>query len=286
MKAPRIIVACVLLFVALCGSAAARKDDSTISADGVPIQYTVEGKGEPALVFIHCWCCDRSYWKDQVPFFAKKYTVVTIDLAGHGESGLGRSEWTVESFARDVAAVVDTLRLERTILVGHSMGGSVALEAARALGERVIGIVGVDNFQDLSQKLAAEQRAQFLSQFERDFPAMTESFVRGMFPAGADSELVAAVAADMACAPPAVGVGAMRGLLAYDPAPALAAISSPIRNINSDRWPTNVEGNRSLCHDYDAKIMAGYGHFLHMENPARFNELLQETIDGILKKKE
>src|SRR5690348_10214559 len=55
-----------------------------IAPDGIHVQYRVYGKGEPALVFIHGWSCDSNYWREQVPEFAKKYTVVTVDLAGHG----------------------------------------------------------------------------------------------------------------------------------------------------------------------------------------------------------
>lgn len=282
MRTLRSILSAVLLLAFLCGCAvAAPKIASVPSADGVPIRYEVDGAGGPALVFIHCWCCDRSYWKNQVAFFAKKRTVVTLDLAGHGESGLGRADWTIEAFARDVVAVVEALRLKRVILVGHSMGGSVALEAARLLPGRVAGVVGVDNFQDLGQKLPPEQCEQFLAQFKGDFRGMTDRFVRGMFPAGADSALVAAVAADMAGAPAEVGIGAMASVLAYDPAAALAEIAAPIRNINADRWPTNVAGNRSLHADYDATIMPGRGHFPHLEDPAGFNEILEEIIKGL-----
>ena len=59
--------------------------DSAISADGNAIHYQVQGQGKPALIFIHGWCCDRSYWDAQLPYFAKKYKVVAIDLAGHAQ---------------------------------------------------------------------------------------------------------------------------------------------------------------------------------------------------------
>ena len=60
------------------------------SSDGVPIHYSVAGKGEPALVFIHCWGCNRNFWENQVAEFSKTNRVVTIDMPGHGESGSGR----------------------------------------------------------------------------------------------------------------------------------------------------------------------------------------------------
>src|SRR5207249_632714 len=116
--------------------------------DGIRIVYEVQGEGRPgtpALVFIHGWSCDRSYWKGQLEPFSQRFKVVAIDLAGHGESGLGRDAWTIAAFGGDVAAVVQKLGLERVILIGHSMGGHVTAEAARRLPGRVAGLVWVDN---------------------------------------------------------------------------------------------------------------------------------------------
>lgn len=280
------ILALALANLVACGACTGAPVEGTVaSADGQEIRYAVEGTGDPAILFIHCWCCDRSYWKDQIPYFAGKYRVVTLDLAGHGASGTGRAEWSIPAFAADVAAVAMKLDLGRVILVGHSMGGAVALEAARLLPGRAIGIVGVDNFQDFSMKIPPEQQARFLAAFQSGFAPTVEGFVRGMFPAGADSTLVAAIASDMAECPPEVGIGAMKSNLAYDPAPALAQLAIPIRNVNSDKWPTNVEGNKKLVKDYDAVIMPGYGHFLHREAPAAFNPVLDRVISEIAAKR-
>ena len=80
------------------------------------------GSGSPTLLFIHGWNCDRRYWSDQLAYFAEQHQVVAIDLAGHGESGLQRTEWTIGQFGADVASVADQLVLDDVILVGHSMG--------------------------------------------------------------------------------------------------------------------------------------------------------------------
>jgi pimeloyl-ACP methyl ester carboxylesterase len=265
--------------------AALAKDAAVKSADGIPIRYSVQGKGAPAIVFVHCWCCDRSYWKDQIPYFEKKHTVVAIDLAGHGESGLGRAEWTIEAFAADVVSVVKALDLKKVILVGHSMGGPVSLEAARLMSDRVIGVIGVDTFQDFGETIPEEQQKQWLASFQASFSKVTDKFVRSMFAAGADTALVERIAADMASAPPEVGIGAMKNMLPYDPAPAVREIKVPIRGINSDKWPTNVAGNKKLAPSYDVKFMPGRGHFVQLEDPATFNKLLEETITGIVKGK-
>ncbi len=70
------------------------------SADGVRVAYEVRGTGTPALVFIHGWSCDRSYWAGQLETFSREFQVVAIDLAGHGESGFGRQPWTIGAFQR------------------------------------------------------------------------------------------------------------------------------------------------------------------------------------------
>ena len=269
------ILTAIFLTVVLCGAAAAQTGTAgeIVSADGTSIRYSVEGGGEPALVFIHGWSCDGGYWKYQVPYFSEKYTVVTVDLAGHGESGIGRNTWSTEGFGADVAAVVDELGLEKTILIGHSMGGPVALEAARRLGGRVIGIIGVDTFQKLGVKVPAEIAESFVKPFETDFSGHTRNFVRGMFPPGADSALVAWVAADMSSAPPAVGIEAMKANLAYDPAPALKEIDAPIYGINGSLFPVDIETGRRYA-EFDVRIMEGLGHFPMLEDPDGFNEIL------------
>ncbi len=265
--------------------AAFAKDTIVKSADGIPLSCTVQGKGEPAIVFVHCWCCDKGYWKDQIPYFAKKHTVVAIDLAGHGDSGLGRAEYTVASFAADVAAVVEALNLKKVVLVGHSMGGPVSLEAARLLPKRVIGVIGVDTFQDFGETIPKEQQKQWLAAFQANFPGTTDQFVRSLFAAGADTALVDRIAADVASAPPEVGIGAMKDMLGYDPKPAAGALTVPIRAVNADKWPTNVEGNKKIAPSFTMKLMPGRGHFVQIEDPATFNKLLDETIAEIAKGK-
>ena len=86
------------------------------ASDGVPIHYSVTGKGEPALVFIHCGGCNRNVWENQVAEFSKTNRVVTIDLPGHGESGLERKKWSIEGYGDDVKTVVTKLKLKRVVL--------------------------------------------------------------------------------------------------------------------------------------------------------------------------
>jgi pimeloyl-ACP methyl ester carboxylesterase len=159
------------------------------STDGLPIQYEVQGSGTPALVFVHGWCCDRHVWDRKVGHFAPHYTVVRLDLAGHGASGRTRTRWTMEAFGQDVAAVVEQLGLEQVVLIGHSMGGAVIVEAARRLPATVIGLVGAETWHDLGHALTPEQIAGFLAPFRADFAEATRTFARSMFVPASDVTL-------------------------------------------------------------------------------------------------
>ena len=138
-------------------------EQTAMAPDDVKIAFTTEGIGEPAVVFVHGWSCDRSYWRNQMSLFAEQYQVVAIDLAGHGTSGVERDDWTVEAFGGDVAAVVKKLGLEKVVLVGHSMGGPVNIEAARLIPDRVVGLIGADTYHDLEETVPEAQRDQFLA---------------------------------------------------------------------------------------------------------------------------
>ena len=106
---------------------AAGKAEVVNAPDGVPIHYSVQGKGDTALVFVHCWGCDRTYWDNVVRRICEKLSRRAIDLPGHGQSGLGRKSWSIESFSEDVKTVVTKLDLKRVVLIGSSMGGPISL---------------------------------------------------------------------------------------------------------------------------------------------------------------
>ncbi len=261
-------------------SAQTQRDARVDSFDAVPIAYSTEGAGAGAVLFIHAWSCDRSYWEAQVDDLARDYRVVTVDLAGHGDSGSGRTAWTVEAFGRDVEAVVRDLDLSSVILVGHSMGGPVALEAARRLPGRVVGVIGVDTLHDVERRFSDEEWA-ILDALERNFAPTCDGFVRGMFLASADPELVKEVAGDMCSAPPEVAIAVLRGLRDYDAAASLDAAGVPLRCINGTTFSTNVEANRRHARDFEVYTIDGTGHFPMLEKPDEFNRLLRQAIEEL-----
>ncbi len=252
----------------------------TISPDGIPLCYEAYGAGMPTLVFVHGWSCDRSYWSRQLEHFARRNQVVALDLAGHGESGLGRKSWTISAFGRDVFAVAEKLDLEDAVLIGHSMGGDVVFEAAALMPDRVRGLVWVDRYRTLGKPLSGEEVEKFMAAFRTDFVEHTREYVRESFAFGSDHALVDWVAADMSAAPREIALWALENTITFqhEILKGLRDLKAPIVTINRDYPPTDVE----TLQRYGIKVllMSGVGHFLMMEDPATFNRLLEDVIEG------
>jgi pimeloyl-ACP methyl ester carboxylesterase len=251
------------------------------AADGLTLAYEEHGAGEPALVFVHGWCCDRGFWREQAAEFAERHRVVLVDLGGHGESGAERADWSLPVLGGDVAAVADALGLERMILIGHSMGGPVALEAARALAPRVLGVIGVDTLHDAEFRYPPGMLDQVAASFERDFRGTMEASLVTLFPAGTDPALVDWVL-ERACATDrAAALALLRGFEGYELTPTLSAVRFPVRCINAAPRPgglaTASDVNRRYA-DFDAVLMAGVGHYPMLERPGEFNQHLRSLI--------
>jgi pimeloyl-ACP methyl ester carboxylesterase len=254
--------------------------DDAISPDGIRIRFDVDGSGPRAIVFVHGWSCDRTYWAPQMRAFADRFRVVAVDLAGHGESGVGRSSWSMPAFGGDVVAVVEKLALADVVLVGHSMGGDVIVEAALRLGDRVSGLVWVDVYDSLGKAMSPEEIETFAAPFRRDFMTTTRDFVRTLFRPGSDPDLVEWVAADMSAAPADIAINAI-GYAVGNRGPILdrlAKLAAPVVSINPDHRPTDVES--MARHGVRTVIMDGVAHFPMLEDPDRFNRILDEILEG------
>lgn len=282
-----LIIPALLLFFSCAG--ANEEPRNTISSDGTVIAYTVYSKGEPTLVFVHGWSCDSRYWRMQVAQFSKKYSVVTLDLAGHGHSGFKRKEYTMQAYAQDIKAVVEALGCRRVILIGHSMAGEIVCEAALLMPERVIGIIGVDTLQNVEYTLDSAILDKEIKGLQDDFSAKMSSSFREMISPSMPRALADWIVNDVCQAPPEVAISTFREVMGLyisgrvkEP---FHRLKIPVRCINADLWPTDVEANRRHMASFEVRIMKGAGHFLMLERPAEFNRLLEETIQEILHRK-
>jgi pimeloyl-ACP methyl ester carboxylesterase len=278
----RLLIRNCLLVFALSVAGTLHAADRASPVAGGHISYEVHGAGPP-LVFVHGWSCDRTYWREQVGEFAKRHRVVAIDLAGHGESRVERNDWTMSSFGADVATVIEALDLDDAVLVGHSMGGDVVVEAARRLPGRVSALVWVDVYKELGEKREFDVAA-FAAPFEADFAGTTREFVRKMFAAGTPISLVDRISEDMASAPRDVALPAMRSAVAHLPQVliALPALKLPVIAINP-AVPASDEASLAR-HGVRLVTVTDTGHFPMLERPREFNRRLAEALETLSQK--
>lgn len=258
--------------------AEALKVGKTRSADKVEILYVSQGSGDTAVIFIHGGFADRSFWKNQMKPFAAKYRVIALDLAGHGESGKNREKWNLTNFAEDVRAVMVKEKIQRAVLVGNSLGGPVALETARLVPDKVLGIVGVDTFQDVTVMPPPEHFRQQARAFRSDFTGSIKETVSSVFHKDADPELRAQVEKRMLKGSARVAAELMESFADYDLTGAAKKLTHPLRCINGDLYPTRVEKNRGVLPDFDAVILPKTGHFPMLEQPELFNSHLEKIL--------
>jgi pimeloyl-ACP methyl ester carboxylesterase len=249
--------------------------------DGVTIVYSASGAGEPALLFIHGGLADRTFWDGQHQAFAGRHRVISPDLAGHGESGTNRTKWGIPEFGGDVRAVVDQENPEHVVLIGNSLGGPVAIEAALLLPGRAAAVIGVDTFQSLDYRMDPEEARQRAEYFRVDYAGGLKGMVDALFHRDADPAIRADSERRMARTSPETAYRMFLSFSGYDVAAAARRLQVPLRALNGDLFPTDFDGIRRIKPDFDAVVMTHMGHYPMLERPEEFNRLLARVIAGI-----
>lgn len=127
-----------------------KRVDGVVSKDGTPLYVDVCGGSGPTVFFVHGWTCNGTIWRYQKAHFCDKYRVVTLDLRGHGRSGMPESmDYSTDRLAEDLKAVIDAINPEEFAIVGHSLGGFTTFKWHEHYGEqyreRLKGLVIVDS---------------------------------------------------------------------------------------------------------------------------------------------
>lgn len=250
---------------------------STISGDGQRIVYEVHGEVGPSVVLIHGGSCDRSYWSQQIEALAEQYRVVAVDLLAHGESTGAREHWSIGALANDVLSVIAAEGCSNPVVVGHSMGGVVAIEVGNRLGERTAGIVVTDILHD--PDLASVPIPSLPAEEGAYRAALSAGLARGMFSPKMKSPFQDQIIASMVTHPREIAFGLRAAFNQYDARQALkSAAVLPLMMIQSDLRPTQAQSIRRLHPSARIFVFKASGHFLMLERPRQFNVLLQAEL--------
>ena len=254
--------------------------ENIISDDGVMINYYIKGTDKKALVFVHGYSCSSEYWWPQLEYFSKDHTVIAIDIAGHGKSGLNRQEYSMDAFGNDVTSVIEHLDLEEVVLIGHSMGGPVVVKAAKNLGPKTRLIVGVDTFHDLSTEgIGGFARTAVNTMFKLFYESMTEDSIDDFFIDKTDEDLARWIRNDALKSPKHISQGTLDALLTMNYPESLRELSIPIVALNARTFrETKLDSNMNTYKNLQIEFMEDVGHFIMLERPVEFNNWLETKI--------
>lgn len=251
-----------------------------LERDGVKLFYEDAGAGDPPMVFVHGWTCNHTYFQPQAAHFKATHRVVSVDLRGHGMSDQPDDGYTMAGFADDVAWVCAELGLDHPVVVGHSMGGVIALELAARHPDLPRAVVMVDPAPIVVGPELAPLLAGLVESFQGpDHLAARRGLIEGMLFIDDDDPVVKArVTDEMLAAPQAVAYACFAGIAAWDGPAALRGARCPVLNIGAAAPINDGHAMAELCPTLVNGQTVGAGHFNQLLVPDQVNAMIEQFL--------
>lgn len=231
-----------------------------------------EGSGGVPVVFIHSFAGDTTHWAAQLDHLRETRRAIALDLRGHGQSAPpAEGDYSIAGLAADLAAVIDALELERFVLVGHSMGGPVAISYAADHPAQVAGLVLVASAAKSPPEMANEIIASLEQDFTKVYAEYAETLLTGAQPDVAIKVRTAWLAVDQDTA-----MANIKVLFAQDPLPGLMQYPGPVLAITTTNGdtPMDLHNQAGLPH----ALVADTSHWPQMDQPDEFNRVLDAFL--------
>jgi 3-oxoadipate enol-lactonase len=255
-------------------------DTNTVKLNAVEVAYTDHGIGVP-IIFLHAFPLNRTMWMGQIDALLDegRFRLVAPDWRGFGESKLTNAVSTMEDFAADLAALMDTLGMQQAILCGLSMGGYAAFAFLRAYRQRVAGLILADTKPDADDdegKANCEKVAQLAESQGSDaiadlqIPRLLSDYTRQQHP-----EVENRVRQMIATATPRGIAAAARGMaLRADSSDLLSTIACPTLVVVGEQdaltLPTVARAYAEKIPNARLTIIPHAGHLSNLEQPEAF----------------
>ena len=227
------------------------------------------------VVLVHSLAGTTQHWSEQLRHLRQTRRAVAFDLRGHGQSDAPKNDdYTIAGMAADIAAAVDSLRLDRFVLVGHSMGGGAALVYAGSHPDRVRGLMLIDPIGDGKQIPAAEAQG-FIAGLESDYDNASQAYWASI--AGPDSATRERLLRDLKRTPKETVIRVLREVMKFDPDPALARYHGPKLSVVTPHNDMPFSLHR-LGQGFPRQLVEGTGHWIQLDKPEAVNRLLDEFL--------
>jgi 3-oxoadipate enol-lactonase len=262
---------------------------SVIRVRNVDMAYEEIGHGQ-AVVLLHGFPFNRTMWREQAEVLSKKYRVIIPDLRAHGESSVGDESARIDDMARDVAALLDHLNVDRTIIGGLSMGGYVSLAFYRLFPLRVRVLVLADTRPQADTEEGKRNREQMAEKVLKEgMEALANAQLSKLLaPATLKDkpEVVQKVRDMIMTTKPEGAAAALKGLaLRQDHTSFLPNILPPTLIIVGREDAITPVSDAELMHreirGSRLEIIEGAGHVSNLEQPTEFNRAIVDFLTGL-----
>jgi len=261
-----------------------------VNLDNFEMAYSEAGSGTP-LLFIHGFPLSKSIWQPQLEALNTSFHVITPDLRGHGDSEAVPGPYSMELLAGDLNALLDHLGINQPVVVcGHSMGGYITFEFFRQYQQRVAGLIltATRSADDPPEGKANRDKAAQNVLQDGVSPVVEGMLPKIMSPAtfDTDPELVESVKGIMMGTSIEGTVGALMAMKDRpDSTLTLEEINVPtvVLHGGEDQIIPLVEARKMAgsIQDCEFVVFDNTGHLPSLENPQRFNNVVQDFIQGL-----
>lgn len=256
---------------------------------GIEMAYDDEGSGA-AVLLLHGYPFNRSMWREQSEALTRKYRVITPDLRGLGETPSANEPATMAEMARDVAALLDELRIGRVALGGLSMGGYVALAFYRRFQLRVRALILADTRPQADTAEAQRNREEQAQKIlQEGMQSIADDFLKKVLTPATLSEkpeMVARVREMILKTDPQGAANALRGMAARsDQTTFLEQILAPTLILVGSQDQITPPADAELMHreirGSRLEVVEGAAHLSNLERPAEFNFALGSFLEAL-----
>lgn len=252
------------------------------ASDGARLHYAAAGAGE-TIVLVPGWTMPASIWAPQIEHLSRRYRVIAFDPRAQGASAVAARGYSMARRARDIGELIEHLGVPRVVLAGWSLGVLEALAYVRTEGDaRVAALVLVDNSVG-EDPPPASRSGNFFERLRREREKTMAAFVREMFRSAQTPEYLDALTAQALKTPLAASIELLtirqpreywREAVYGTARPVLYAVTPRFRG-QAENLQRKRAGTRS-------EVFENAGHALFVDEPARFNALLDEFLAGVL----
>lgn len=246
--------------------------------EGLRLYYERAGSGEPEMLFVPGWCCDHTAFRPQFDHFARTNAVTAVDLRGVGQSDQPDDGYSIPELADDVAAFCAHVGIETPVLVGHSLGGMIAVDLAARYPSLASALVLVDPgpIDPLPESVAFFRG--FAEQLEGpDGEEVRRAYVHEM---GARDEELARWIVDLMCAvKQPIAAAVIRGVTEWNGRDLFARCTVPVLLLRPGlKDDTDAVRLRGIKPDLELGITVGAGHFHQLEVPEQVNAMIERFL--------